>query len=73
MTQRSGAALRDLLQPGDEAVSMRPRKPKSEPTWSDVEAKLVDFDRGGLLGLVQNLCAASKDNRDFLHADDMTR
>ena len=30
------------------------RKPKSEPTWSDVKVKLADFDRGGLLGLVQD-------------------
>jgi hypothetical protein len=45
-----------------------PRKPKSEPLWSDVKAKLADFDRGGLLGLVQDLYAASKDNRNFVHA-----
>ena len=44
------------------------KKPKSEPTWSNVKAKLADFDRGGLLGLVQDLYAASKDNRNFLHA-----
>lgn len=44
------------------------RKPKSEPSWSDVKAKLADFDRGGLLGLVQDLYAASKENRDFMHA-----
>ena len=37
-------------------------------TWSDVKAKLADFDRAGLLGLVQNLYAASKDNQTFLHA-----
>jgi hypothetical protein len=42
-------------------------KPKSEPTWSDVKAKLADFDRGCLLGLVQDLYAASKENRNFLH------
>lgn len=44
------------------------KRPKFEPTWSDVKAKLADFDRGGLLGLVQDLYAASKDNRNFLHA-----
>ena len=44
------------------------KKPKSEPTWSDVKAKVADFDRGGLLGLVQDLYAASKDNRNFVHA-----
>lgn len=38
------------------------------PTWSDVKAKLADFDRAGLLALAQNLYAASKDNQAFLHA-----
>lgn len=38
------------------------------PTWIDVKAKLADFDRAGLLGLVQDLYAASKDNQAFLHA-----
>ena len=36
--------------------------------WSDVKAKLADFDRPGLVELVQDLYAASKDNRAFLHA-----
>jgi hypothetical protein len=38
------------------------------PTWSDVRTALMDFDRAGLRGLVQDLYAASKDNRAFLHA-----
>jgi len=41
---------------------------KSAPSWSDVKAKLGDFERAGLIGLVQDLYAASKDNRAFLHA-----
>lgn len=41
---------------------------KSSPTWSDVKAKLGDFDRSGLIGLLQDLYAASKDNQTFLHA-----
>jgi hypothetical protein len=41
---------------------------KENPSWSDVKTKLADFDRTGLLGLVQDLYAASKDNKDFLHA-----
>jgi hypothetical protein len=41
---------------------------KSTPSWSDVKAKLADFDRAGLIGLVQDLYAASKDNQAFLHA-----
>lgn len=40
----------------------------SSPSWSDVKAKLADFDRAGLIGLVQDLYAASKDNQSFLHA-----
>lgn len=41
---------------------------KSQPTWTDVKSKLADFDRAGLIGLVQDLYAASKDNQAFLHA-----
>lgn len=41
---------------------------KATPSWSDVKTKLADFDRAGLLGLVQDLYAASKDNKAFLHA-----
>jgi len=38
------------------------------PTWTDVKANLTEFDRAGLLGLVQDLYAADKDNQAFLHA-----
>lgn len=41
---------------------------KSTPGWSDVKAKLADFDRTGLISLMQDLYAASKDNQAFLHA-----
>jgi hypothetical protein len=41
---------------------------KRAPSWSDVKTKLADFDRVGLLGLVQDLYAASKDNQAFLSA-----
>ncbi|MBE7942479.1 hypothetical protein IM725_18070 [Ramlibacter aquaticus] len=41
---------------------------KSSPTWSDVKSRLAGVDRAGLLGLVQDLYAASKDNQAFLHA-----
>jgi hypothetical protein len=41
---------------------------KASPTWSDVKARLADLDRAGLLGLIQDLYAASKDNQAFLHA-----
>ena len=41
---------------------------RSKPTWSNVKAKLADFDCPGLIGLVQDLYAASKDNQAFLHA-----
>jgi hypothetical protein len=48
-------------------MRMSKRQSKS-PTWTDVKAKLVGFDRVALLGLVQNLYAAHKDNQAFLHA-----
>lgn len=38
------------------------------PTWSDLKANLANIDRAGLIGLVQDLYAASKDNQAFLHA-----
>src|SRR5665647_2233897 len=41
---------------------------KTSPTWSDVKAKLSNFDSAGLLLLVQDLYTASKDNQTFLHA-----
>jgi hypothetical protein len=40
----------------------------ANPTWSDVKTHLADFDRAGLIKLVQDLYAASKDNQAFLHA-----
>ena len=41
---------------------------KTSPTWNDVKAKLADFDRASLQGLVKDLYGASKDNQTFLHA-----
>lgn len=37
-------------------------------TWSDIKAKLAEFDRADLLKVVQDLYAASKENQAFLHA-----
>jgi hypothetical protein len=47
---------------------MAKRQSKSKPGWADVKAKLADFDRAALLGLVQDLYVAHKDNQAFLHA-----
>ena len=44
------------------------RKPRSQPAWTDIKAKLAGFDRRGLMGLIQDLYAAHKENRTFLHA-----
>ena len=41
---------------------------KTTPSWSDVKTRLADFDRAGLLGLLQDLYAANRDNQTFLHA-----
>ena len=41
---------------------------KSQTGWADVKAKLADFDRAALLGLVRDLYVARKDNQAFLHA-----
>jgi hypothetical protein len=47
---------------------MARRLPASKPTWTDVKAELANFDRLGLVGLIQDLYAAHEDNRTFLHA-----
>jgi hypothetical protein len=44
------------------------RQEGSQPTWTDVKAQLSSFDQQGLLGLIQDLYGAHKDNRTFLHA-----
>ena len=41
---------------------------RKKPTWSDLKRQLVDLDRTALLGLIQDLYAASKNNQAFLHA-----
>ena len=46
-------------------MAIRPRK--TSPTWSNVKVKLAEFDHAGLIGVVQDLYAASKDNQAFLH------
>ena len=47
---------------------MARRQSKSQPTWTDVKSKLASLNRTGLLGLIQDLYAAHKDNQTFLHA-----
>ncbi len=47
---------------------MNQRQSKSQPRWTDVKAKLTSFDRPALLGLIQDLYGAHKDNQTFLHA-----
>jgi hypothetical protein len=44
------------------------RESKSHPTWTDVKAKLADFDRAALLDLIRSLYSAHKDNQVFLHS-----
>jgi hypothetical protein len=46
---------------------MTKRHPLSQPAWKEVKAKLADFDRMGLIGLIHDLYAADKDNQTFLH------
>jgi len=46
-----------------------PRRQKgSQPAWTDVKAQLSSFDLLSLLGLIQDLYVAHKDNQTFLHA-----
>jgi hypothetical protein len=43
------------------------RPSESQPSWTDVKAKLANIDRTELLHLIQDLYAAHKDNQTFLH------
>ena len=43
-------------------------KTRIVPSWSDVKAKLAQFDRAGLVGLLGDLHSLSRDNQAFLHA-----
>ena len=43
-------------------------EPKKKPTWTDLKRRLADLDRPALLGLIQDLYAANKNNQAFLHA-----
>ncbi|KLU27691.1 hypothetical protein EOS_03025 [Caballeronia mineralivorans PML1(12)] len=43
-------------------------KKTAKPSWVDIKKHLSGFDRAGLLALVQDLYAASKENQAFLHA-----
>ena len=47
---------------------MKEPSKKTTPTWSDVKTKLADFDRAGVLALLQDLYSSSKENQAFLHA-----
>jgi hypothetical protein len=40
----------------------------TKPSWNHVKRSLAGIDRAGLMGLIQDLYAASKDNQAFLHA-----
>lgn len=46
---------------------MKAPSKRSHPTWSDVKATLAEFDRAGLLVLLQDLYASNKENQAFLH------
>jgi hypothetical protein len=48
-------------------VTMK-KSSKKKPTWSDLKRQLGDLDRPALLGLIQDLYAANKNNQAFLHA-----
>ena len=41
---------------------------KNKPTWTDLKRQLADLDRPALLGLIQDLYTACKNNQAFLHA-----
>jgi hypothetical protein len=44
-----------------------PTTKRTDASWSDVKAKLIELDRSALLALVHDLYAAGKENQTFLH------
>ena len=44
------------------------KRPKSKPTWNDVQAKIANYDCAGLMQLISDLYALHRDNRAMLHA-----
>jgi hypothetical protein len=45
-----------------------PSKTRTNPSWSDVKAKLAHLDRAGLVGLLGDLHNLSRDNQVFLNS-----
>ena len=45
-----------------------PKLTRIKPAWSDVKAKVDEFDEAGLIQLVAELYSFHKDNQSFLHA-----
>jgi len=48
-------------------MKLVPEKPKTKPTWTELKKSLSGLDRAGLLGLIQDLYAADKNNKVFLN------
>jgi hypothetical protein len=46
---------------------MAKKQARSKPTWASVKAKLGSLDQLALIGLIQDLYVAGKDNQLFLH------
>ena len=61
---------RILLPPNRDQSQMakQTERTKIKPTWSDVKAKVGEFDKAGLIQLVAELYSFHKDNQSFLHA-----
>jgi hypothetical protein len=59
--------VRGCITDGQKEQELKVVTKKKTPSWVDVKARLADIDRAGLIGLVQDLYAASKDNQAFLH------
>ena len=66
--QKSHVSLEALSSPTIPSGLTVAKNKSTSPTWANVRAFLLTFDRAGLHGLVQDLYAASKDNQAFLHA-----
>jgi hypothetical protein len=60
--------VRGSTHPFDNEATQVIVKKTAKPSRGDIKGHLSGFDRPGLLALVQDLYAASKENQTFLHA-----
>jgi len=65
---RTGRSRYSTRRPIAERLVVVADEKSTLPSWKNVKKALLTFDRTGLLGLLQDLYAVSRDNQAFIHA-----